>query len=339
MPSEKPKGLFGRFRRQETEPIFDSHPTQRARPRSEFSWNDLRLNLKMVLVKSSVIEALYEEFLIPNLSGQFDMELYVRWLQSVCLVPFFRETSVNIQLNNSNIDSTLHLRQMLMPYLHAVVALAHDYKWPMLRPLEKVEPENPKVHGIEDCYLLGGSLLVAPVLVQGTVQRYVYLTAGKWYNFWDNHRFEGSQYVAADAPLAVLPVFVREGTILPLHQNITKDDGANSQTLLYRVYPGNQETVLYEDDTKGIDSERGDYRWIYITCEWDEHKLVINRRIAGQYIPAYTNIRVEIVGLKQEPLYIRIDRRPAPLWFFDQGILEFTTESFQIIEVVMDEEW
>ena len=41
---------------------------------------------------------------------------------------------------------------------------------------------------------------------------------------------------------------------------------------------------------------------------------------------------------EHEPLHIRIDRRPAPLWFFDHGILEFTTETFQIIEIVMDEE-
>lgn len=334
MPSERVKRLLGRLRSQDKQPIVDSHATQRARPRAEFSWNDLKLNLKMLLVKSNVVQALYEELLIPSLSGQFDKELYVRWLQSVCLVPFFREEAVNKQLIDSNIQATLQLRQRLMPYLQAVVALSRDYKWPMLKSLDKVEPDNLKAKGIDDCYVLGGALLVAPVIVQGAGQRYVYLPAGKWYNYWGNKLSDGSQYVAAEAPLDVLPIFVRAGTTLPFQQDAI---GENNQTLLYRVYPGDQETVLYEDDAEGFDKERDEYRWIYITCGWEDGTLAIKRRIAGQYTPAYTNIRVEIVGLEHEPLHIQIDRRPAPLWYFDGGILEFTTDTFQIIEVVMSE--
>ncbi len=341
MASERVKRLLGRLKSQDKPPIIDSHATQRARPRSEFSWNDLKLNLRMLLVKSNVLEALYEELLIPSLSGQFDKELYVRWLQSLCLVPFFRESAVNKQLIDSNIQSTLQLRHRLIPYLRAVVALSRDYKWPILKSLDKLEPDNPKTKGIDDCYMLGGALLVAPVVVQGAIQRYVYLPAGQWYNYWGNHLSTGSQFIAVDAPLKALPIFVQAGTVLPLQQDHENGNGSN-QTLVYRVYPGDQETVLYEDDTDEFDKERSEYRWIYITCGWEDGKLVINRRIAGQYVPGYSNIRVEIVGLDHEPLHIRIDRRPAPLWYFDAGILEFTTDTFQIIEVVMKEppeEW
>jgi hypothetical protein len=338
MAGEKVKRLFGRLKSQDAEPTVDPHATQRARPRAQFSWNDLKLNMKMLLVKSNVSAALYEELLIPSLSGQFDKELYVRWLQSLCLVPFFRDEAVNKQLIDPDISMTLQLRHQMMPYLWAVVALSRDYKWPMLKSLDKVEPDNPKAKGIDDCYLLGSSLLVAPVIASGAVQRYVYLPAGQWYTYWGNRLSDGSQYVAVDAPLSVLPMFVRAGTTLPLQQDGTE----GNQTLLYRIYPGSQETVLYEDDSGAFDKERSEYRWIYITCGWEEGKFVINRRIAGQYTPTYTNIRVEVVGLAHEPLSIRIDRRPAPVWYFDQGILEFTTDTFQIIEIVMEEppeEW
>lgn len=338
MRNERVKRLLGRFKSQDAEPTLDPHATQRARPRAQFSWNDLKLNLKMLLVKSNISAALYEELLIPSLSGQFDKELYVRWLQSLCLVPFFNEEVVNKQLVDADIDAALQLRHHLMPYLWAVVALSRDYKWPMLKSLDKVEPDNPKAKGIDDCYLLGSSLLVAPVIASGAIQRYVYLPAGQWYNYWGNRLSDGSQYVAVDASVSVLPMFVRAGTILPLQQEA---DGSN-QTLVYRVYPGTLETVLYEDDSGGFDKERSEYRWIYITCGWDDGKFVINRRVAGQYTPTYTNIRVEVVGLEHEPLRIQIDRRPAPLWFFDAGILEFTTDTFQIIEIVMSEpseEW
>ncbi len=337
MPDEgKVKRLLDRLRTQNKPPIVDSFPTQRAKPRSEFNWNDLKINLKMLLVKSTISEALYKELVIPSLTGPFDKELYVRWLQSVCLIPFFQESVVNKQFTDSNIHFTLQLRHSLFHYLRAVVALSRDYKWQIIRSLDKVEPDNPKVHGIDDCYLLGDALLIAPVFVSGATQRYVYLPAGQWYNYWDNHLSDGGQYIAVDAPLQVLPIFVRAGTLLPLQPDNVKPPNVESQTLLYRLYPGNQETVLYEDNAAGFDKERSEYRWIYITCKWDDGKLVISRRIAGQYNPSYTQIRVEVVGLEHEPLDITIDRRPAPLWFFDQGILEFTSDTFQIIEIEME---
>src|SRR5258705_12573492 len=105
----------------------------------------------MIFSKSNILEALYEELLIPSLSGQFDKELYVRWLQSVCLVPFFREAAVNKQLIDSNINTALQLRHDLMPYLQAVVALSRDYKIAILKPLGKVESYKPTVKGVDDC--------------------------------------------------------------------------------------------------------------------------------------------------------------------------------------------
>jgi alpha-glucosidase (family GH31 glycosyl hydrolase) len=325
------------LRSQEQQPAVDSSPTQRAKPRSDFSWNDLKINLKMMLVKGTVSESFYRDLLIPALSGQFDNELLVRWFQSFCLIPFFKITAIKGQFSDSTIESIVDLREHLTPYIQAVVALSRDYKRPILRALDRVEPENSKVRGIEDIYLLGDSLLVAPVTVQGALQRYVYLPEGYWYNFESNSLNDGSQYVAVDAPLQTLPIFVKAGTVLPLRQFESANSPEDAQTLLYRVYPGHLETVLYEDNTTGFDQERTEYRWIYITCSWEEGKLIIKRRIAGQFEPAYAHIRVEVVGLGHEPLAIRIDRRPAPLWYFDQGMLEFTTESFQIIEIVMEE--
>lgn len=200
MASEKVKRLLGRLRGREAQSTVDSYPTQMARPRSEFSWNDLKINLRMLLVKSNVSQAGYEELLIPTLSGQFDKELYVRWLQSICLVPFFSESAVNKQLTDSNIQATLQLRGRLMPYLQAVVAASRDYKWPMLKSLDKLENDNPKAKGIDDSYVMGGALLVAPVIVSGALQRYVYLPTGKWYDYWSNTLSNGEQYIMVDAP-------------------------------------------------------------------------------------------------------------------------------------------
>ncbi len=337
MSNGKVRRLLGRLRSQDQQPTVDSSPTQRAKPRSDFSWNDLKINLKMLLVKGTVSETFYRDLLIPALSGQFDKELLIRWFQAFCLIPFFKIAAVKGQFGDSAIESIVDLREHLTPYIQAVVALSRDYKRPILRALDRVEPDNPKVRGIEDVYLLGDSLLIAPVIVQGALQRYVYLPEGYWYSFETQSLANGGQYIAVDAPLQTLPIFVKAGTVLPLRSVEAEDTQESAHPLLYRVYPGNLESVLYEDNTSSFDQERNEYRWIYITCSWEEGKFIIKRRIAGQFDPAYTHIRVEVVGLGQEPLAIRIDRRPAPLWYFDQGILEFTTDSFQIIEIVMEE--
>ncbi len=331
MSNERVKRMFGRLRSQDKQSGSEAPPTQRARPRAEFTWNDFKVSLKL-LVRRSISSSVSDELTLPDLTGQYDHELYVRWLQAICLIPFFRESQVSSQLFDTNIDLCLQLRHRLTPYLKAVVASSRDYKWPILSSFEKAEPDNSKARGIDDCYLLGSCLFVAPVINQSALQRYVYLPSGQWYNFWNNQGYAGAQYIAVEAPLDKVPIFVRAGTTLPLLGSSHEETG---ETLVYRIYPGEHETVLYEDDTRDFEHERGDYRWLYITAGWDDGKLIIRRRVAGQYSPQYTSIRVEIVGLEGQPHSIRIDHRPAPLWFVDDGILEFTTDTFQIIEIAM----
>jgi hypothetical protein len=105
------------------------------------------------------------------------------------------------------------------------------------------------------------------------------------------------------------------------------------ETLIYRVYPGEFETVLYEDRGEGMDYEKGDYRWIYVSTGWEENRLVINRRVAGQYTPSYRDIKLEVLGFDEEPSRVRVNRQGAPLWFYDDGLLELTIDDFQRIEI------
>jgi alpha-glucosidase len=308
-------------------------------------WDHLKLSIPMIL-NMGLSGAAMVGADIGGFRADGNAELFTRWLQAACLMPFFRSHSSNNtaeqepwsfgQLYENINRATIQLRYQLLPYLYSVVAQASEYGWSIVRPVFMAEPDNKDIRSIDDCYMLGDSLLAAPVLEEGAKQRRVYLPAGKWYDFWTNEIHTGGRYTKIEAPLERLPLFVRAGTVLPLWENNPQHVTEKPlKTLTLRVYPGHLETVLYEDAGEGLDYQRGDYRWVYITCDSEATKVVVNRRVAGRYKPSYDAMKVEILLNNAEPDEVRIDRRPAPVWFCDDNLLDFTIDNFNTIEVTL----
>ena len=121
-------------------------------------------------------------------------------------------------------------------------------------------PNDPNALNISDEYMYGPAFLVAPVTEQGATHRTVYLPAGcDWYNYWTNERLHGGQMITADAPIDILPLFVRAGSIVPLGSEILSTDQAQTVAKV-RVYPGADGTfTLFQDDgtTYGYESGKG----------------------------------------------------------------------------------
>jgi alpha-glucosidase len=228
---------------------------------------------------------------------------------------------------------TIQLRYRLLPYLYSAVAQCKEFGWPVVRPLFMAEPDNLDLRSIDDCYLLGDAVLVAPVLEQGATRRSVYLPLGHWYDYWTNEILEGGQEIDVTAPLERLPLFVRAGVVLPVWPEILHTSERTFHTQILRVYPGSFETILYEDEGEGLGYEQGDYRWVYVTCGWEESRLIIDRRVAGKYDPGYSKIKLVVVGFDEKPSEVRVDRQGAPLWFYDDELLELTVDSFKQVEI------
>ncbi|MBZ0277971.1 MAG: DUF4968 domain-containing protein, partial [Anaerolineae bacterium] len=221
------------------------------------TWDHLRMGLSMSL-NMGLSGAPMTGSDIGGFRGDADGELFTRWLQSSVLLPYFRSHSgLNTQpqepwafgqpyevINRLTID----LRYRFLPYLYSAIALAREYGWPVIRPLFMAEPLNRDLRSIDDCYLLGDAVLVAPVVEPGAVRRTVYLPVGEWYDYWTNDVLRGGRVVTVPAPLERLPLFVRAGTVLPLWPEMQYVGENPVETLLLRVYPGQSETVLYEDD-------------------------------------------------------------------------------------------
>jgi alpha-glucosidase len=306
-------------------------------------WDHLRLSVSMAL-NMGLSGAPMTGPDIGGFNKEANPELFTRWLQAASLMPFFRANSkIATQPQEPWVYGqpyevinrlTIDLRYKLLPYLYSVVAQAREYGWPVIRPIFTAEPDNPSIRSIDDCYLLGDALLVAPVLEPGAVRKSVYLPAGEWYDYWSNELLEGGETITVPAPLERLPLFVRAGAVLPVWPEMQYVGEKPVETLTYRVYPGNFETVLYEDRGEGLEHLQGDYRWIYLTCAWEDSLLVVNRRVAGRYEAPYKQIKLEILGFDEEPQRVRIDRQGAPLWFYDDGLLELTIDHFQRVEVL-----
>ena len=113
--------------------------------------------------------------------------------------------------------SYVALRERIKPYLLSVMREAHETGLTPIRPYLLEFPEDPKSWTVDDAYLLGRDLLVAPVLEAGARSWDVYLPKGAvWRDAWTGEEHEGGQTVAVPAPLDRIPLFLRDGAQLPI---------------------------------------------------------------------------------------------------------------------------
>ncbi|KOX15809.1 MULTISPECIES: glycoside hydrolase family 31 protein [unclassified Streptomyces] len=107
-------------------------------------------------------------------------------------------------------------RERLRPYFTTLARLARMTGAPYVRPVWWGTPEDRTLRDCEDAFLLGDSLLVAPVLTHGTDRRAVRLPRGRWYDTATGRAYEGPGQVLLDAPLSRVPVLARAGAVLPV---------------------------------------------------------------------------------------------------------------------------
>jgi alpha-glucosidase len=212
-----------------------------------------------------------------NASG----ELYARWIAAAALTPFFRA--------HSALDTQDHepwsfgeevlevarryvgLRYRLMPYLYTLFEEATRRGSPVVRPLVWEFPRDPRVLSRADAYMVGSSLLVAPVGTPGVQERAVYLPAGVWYDFWTGTRIDagdpsrpenGGTVVACEAPLDRMPMFVRGGSVIPFESLRQHTGEAGDGILRLMVAPdddGSAEGQIYADAGEGFGYRDGAY--------------------------------------------------------------------------------
>lgn len=223
---------------------------------------------------------------IGGFMGETNPELYVRWAQWGLLSSHSRAHGTANREPWSQGEQALtifrefdELRYQLIPYLYSLAHEAHQTGLPLMRPMVLEFQDDPATHTINSQYLLGPSLLVAPVLEQGLTSRQTYLPRGTWYNFWTDTAYEGGRWIHLPTQaLEMMPLFVKAGTILPLgpiqqHTGELAAEHGGPDEITLRVYPlslpnparaegalhedGGTTTYVYEDSTLTIEPEPG----------------------------------------------------------------------------------
>ncbi|HEY9075957.1 MAG TPA: TIM-barrel domain-containing protein [Anaerolineaceae bacterium] len=154
--------------------------------------------------------------------GVPETELYIRWTQAGVFSShtrfhgtgprepwYFGEQAEKI------VREWCELRYRLIPYLQSCAIEAARTGMPVMRSMALAFPEDRLAWSFEEQYLLGPSLLVAPVIQRGGMVRF-YLPRGEWFDFWSGERAQGGRLIEAIYPIERIPVFVRSGSLLPL---------------------------------------------------------------------------------------------------------------------------
>jgi alpha-glucosidase (family GH31 glycosyl hydrolase) len=153
-----------------------------------------------------------------------DGELFARWFELSAYSPFMEVLIGDHHTPWYDYEPDLvriareqtRLHHDLMPYTRSFVARATRTALPVLRPLFLAYPDDPQAAAVQDEYLYGSELLVAPILEAGARARTVYLPTGQWVELrHPGERLAGGRVVTVEAPLDTIPVFAREGAILP----------------------------------------------------------------------------------------------------------------------------
>jgi alpha-glucosidase len=262
------------------------------------TWEALGLNIPMF----TSLGLSGEPFIgsdVGGFMGRGNGELLVRSYQISFLAPFCRNHK-NIdaydqepwrfgKYNEDIIRKYLKLRYRLLPFLYTTLEEAHRTGVPLFRPLMLNYQDDPNTYNLDDEFMIGDDLLVAPVMSPNVTERLVYLPKGVWYDYWTNKKYSGESTVRVDAPLETVPMFVRAGAILPLAPPMNYVGEKPLDPVSFSVYPddkGSAATTLYEDDGTSPAYKNGVFR-----------RTAVNvKRSAGGYV-----VTVEAPEGKYEP--------------------------------------
>ena len=222
-------------------------------------------------------------------------ELMTRWYQFGSFCPLFRvhgqfpyrEIFNVADEKDSAYQSMLfydQLRYRLMPYIYSLAGYTYHKDYTIMRGLVMDFPNDNKVTDLNDQYMFGPSLLINPVCYYKGRSRQVYLPEGQgWYDLYSGKYFEGGHSINADARYEKIPVFVKEGSIIPFGPALQYSNEKKPDTITLYVYGGKDaDFTLYEDEGTNYDYEKGSFANIQFNYSEKERTITIQKR-EGEY--------------------------------------------------------
>ena len=207
-------------------------------------------------------------------------ELYTRWMQFGVFCPLSRahhegdnavEPWMFGEVAEKNTKAAIELKYQLFPYLYTYSRKAHDTGLPITRGLFMEYPNDTEAAKIDNQFIFGEELLVAPVLKKGERVKRVYLPDGEWIDFNDKKtEYLGGQTVAYKAPLNTIPIFVKKASIIPMMPVMQYIHEKKDYPVFFHIFPNYEDEktsfTLYEDEGENQDYLKDIFSKTNITC-------------------------------------------------------------------------
>jgi alpha-glucosidase len=234
-------------------------------------WEHLRMSIPML----SNLGLSGMAFVGTDVGGfSFDCtgELLSRWVQVGCFTPLFRNHAAANTRDQEpwTFDETterinrqyIQLRYRILPYLYDQMWRGETNGLPLIRPLLLHYQQDNITHDLNDQFMCGDSIMVAPIVQQGQTVRQVYLPIGTWYDYWTKQKYSGGTFILQHAELDTCPIYIKQGAIIPndLPQQYVGEHRADQ--LIVEHYPNaDGASSSYEhlqDDGEGFGYQNGE---------------------------------------------------------------------------------
>ena len=255
------------------------------------------------------VEQRYEH---PNESDLDEWrELMTRWFQFGAFCPLFRvhgqypyREMFNVAPDNHPAYQTMlaydKLRYRLMPYIYSLTGMVTQNDYTIMRALVMDFGSDKNVLNIGDQFMFGPALLINPVTEYKARAREVYLPSGTgWFDLKSGKYFKGGQTIRADAPYTDIPIFVKEGSIIPCGPEIQFASQKSADPIRLFIYTGSDGSfTLYEDEDTNYNYEKGKFALIPFKYNEKNHTLTIGKQ-QGEFDGMLKSRTFEIIWMNK----------------------------------------
>lgn len=246
---------------------------------------------------------------IGGFAEQPNGELFARWIQLGIFHPFCRVHSSGDHGDQEPwsfgtevtdiVRKFIELRYQLLPYLYTMFWKYISEDRPMLQSLVYYDQEDTQTHFRTDEFIFGEQILVCPIQEPNAQGRRMYIPKGKWYNFWTEEIVNGGKEKWVVADLDKIPIFIKEGAIIPkypVQQYVGEKEIKELQLDVY-FKMGTEKSTVYEDGQDGYDYKKGRYSLRNFKLKGKENELIIQQFKNGTYITPYNTFKLQLHGL------------------------------------------
>ncbi|MFG6685287.1 glycoside hydrolase family 31 protein [Mariniflexile sp. HNIBRBA6329] len=260
---------------------------------------------------------------IGGFAEQPNGELYARWIQLGIFHPFCRTHSSGDHgdqepwaFGNNITDIVrkfIEIRYQLLPYLYTAFWRYANEGIPILKSLVLYDQSDAHTHYRNDEFIFGEKILACPITEPNAKGRRMYFPIGNWYNFWTDEIFEGGQELWVDADLDSMPIFLKEGAIIPKYpiQQFVGEKPLDELILDVYYKEGEETSQVFEDAQDGYDYIKGRYSLRNFKLVGKENTVIIQQFKSGKYTTPYETLKIRFHGLPFEISKIQIDNEEA----------------------------